>query len=722
MTFFVRSLVPCSVALLLSTTLFAQQKSLGPEQYFRSNFKGITQSLPTPNRWLDGQRLLFTRDGEKRVLNAKTGQESLATEADLKPATEASEPAKPRVSSRSGNLFAKVDGKEFQLTFDEAPEQNPTLSPDNKYVAYTKNNNLFVAKLEEGSKELALTTDGSATVLNGYASWVYMEEILGRSSNYKAFWWSPDSKKIAFMRSDESTVPVFTITNAKGLHGEVETMRYPKVGDPNPAVKMGVVSVTGGPAVFAKVNTNTDDYWGAAYWKPDGSALLAQWMPRSQDELRILAVNPSTGDTSIFYHEKQKTWIQLDDEGQRLQFLNNGKGFVLFSDETGWRHLYFHDMNGKRINAITSGNFTVMDIIEIDEAKNTIYFVARSRENSARRDMYSVQMNGKKLTRLTFGEYSHQMSFDFSPTKEYFVTTYSNSATPPRVAVASTKGKWVADLGTAAGPEFTNYQLAKTEFIRVKSDDGLFELPMKVTWPTNMEKGKSYPVLISIYGGPDAGTCWDTWSLTGNQQWWAKEGLIQVVMDHRASGHFGKAGVNYMHRNLGHWELIDYATMVKWLVANGQADPKRIAITGFSYGGYLSSLAVTKRSDVFTHGMAGGPVTDWTLYDSHYTERFMDLPTDNPDGYKTSSVFNFVDKYNGGLQLVHGEIDENVHLQNTLQLASKLQDAKKDFQLMIYPGGRHGWGGNKNTHFNNLKNQFIYQHLLQMPMPKEMWR
>ena len=265
---------------------------------------------------------------------------------------------------------------------------------------------------------------------------------------------------------------------------------------------------------------------------------------------------------------------------------------------------------------------------------------------------------------------------------------------------------------------FEQTQLAKAEMIRVMSDDSLFSLPMKVIWPFNMQPGKKYPVLISIYGGPNAGTVWDSWSLTGTQQWYAKEGLIQVAMDHRASGHFGKAGVNYMYHNLGYWEMKDYSTMVKWLIANGQADSNKICITGFSYGGYMSCYALTYGSDVFTYGMAGGSVIDWTLYDSHYTERLMGTPKDNPDGYKTCNVLNYVDKYKGMLQIVHGIVDENVHLQNSIQLTSKLQDLKKDFEFMTYSGGRHGWPGNKNLHFQNLKTRFIYKYLLEKSVPE----
>jgi dipeptidyl-peptidase-4 len=239
-----------------------------------------------------------------------------------------------------------------------------------------------------------------------------------------------------------------------------------------------------------------------------------------------------------------------------------------------------------------------------------------------------------------------------------------------------------------------------------------------VTWPTNMDPNKKYPLLVSIYGGPNAGTVMDGWKWNANQQFYAQEGMIQVAFDHRASGHFGKAGVNYMHRKLGYWEMEDYMTMAKWFIEKGQADPTKICITGFSYGGYMSAYALTYGSNVFTHGMAGGSVVDWKLYDSHYTEKFMDTPAENPDGYKSGNVLTHVDKYKGMLQIVHGTMDDNVHMQNSIQLISALQDKGKEFEFMLYPGGRHGWGGAKGVHFSNLKTKFIYKYLLEKPIPK----
>ena len=624
---------------------------------------------------------------------------------------------KPEIITKQNDLYVRKGIGDEQLTNDKDKEVNPTLSPDGNYVAYTKNNNLYTVNLTT-KKETKLTTDGSELILNGYASWVYFEEILGRPSQYKSFWWSPNSKNIAYFRSDDTEVPLFTITNADGQHGKMESLRYPKVGDKNPEVKVGMVSPDGGTTTWADFNEKDDQYFGMPYWKPDGNTLLVQWINRLQNNLIIYEVNPSTGGKKEFYTETQKTWIDLDDN-DRIQFLKNGKGFILLSDATGWKHIYYHGMDGKRINAITEGKFTITDVNYVDEKNSIVYFTARSKENSATRDYYKVNLNGKKLQRLTFGNFNHNF-INVSPNSEYFITTYGNSSTPNKMTLVNNNGKIIKELGDAKGAEYDNYNVAKTEIIRVKSDDDLYDLPMKITWPLTMEAGKKYPVLISIYGGPNAGTVNEGFTLGGNQQWYAKEGLIQVAMDHRASGHFGKEGVNYMYHNLGDWELKDYATMVKWLVANGSADAKKICITGFSYGGYMSCLALTKYSDVFTHGMAGGSVTDWSLYDSHYTEKFMGTLTNNAEGYKTGNVMNYVNQYKGFLQIVHGEIDENVHLQNSLQLIAKLQDAKKDFEFMVYPTGRHGWGGNKGLHFQNLKTQFIYKHLLGKEVPKQM--
>ena len=674
------------VSLLITTSAFAQKKELTNDQYFKSNFKGILQPIPFLGEWINDNEVTYSKDGKKYVYNCKTKKEAAYTN----PAINKGEVStKPLILTKANNLYLRKNVEDVQLTFDNDKEINPVVSPDGNYVAFTKNNDLYTIDLNT-KKENRLTTDGSDVILNGYLSWVYMEEVIGRSSNYKGFWWSPDSKTIAYFRSDDTKVPTFTITDADGQHGVVETQRYPKSGDANPTVKIGFVSPSGGSSTWAAFNEQDDQYFGQPNWTPDGKSLWVNWLNRGNNHLIIYNVNPSTGQKTEVYTETQKTWIDLDDN-DRVQFLQNGKGFLLLSDKTGWKHIYLHNMDGKLVNPVTQGKFTVIGIERIDEKKQVLYFTARSKENTATRDLYSVSFNGKNLKRLTVGNYMHAASL--SPSGTNVVSVHSNSTTPTALGFMDTKANKIVEIATSKTAEFDNYNLAKTELLRVKSDDGLYDLPLKITWPLNFDKNKKYPVLISIYGGPDAGTVWDTWNLTGTQQWYAKEGLIQVAMDHRASGHFGKEGVNYMHRNLGYWEMVDYTTMVKWLIANAAADPNKICITGFSYGGYMSCYALSHSSDVFKYGMAGGSVTDWHLYDSHYTEKLMDTPNENPDGYKTSSVvLTYVDKYKGGLQMVHGIIDDNVHLQNSIQLLSKLQDAKKDVEFMPYSGGRHGWG------------------------------
>lgn len=699
---------------------FAQQKELSKEQMLKGASHKITQSLPRFIAWKDDQHFYISKknhpDSPQRtyLVNAKTLQETMATNVAIQNNT----PEKT-VTLKGDDIYLQESGKETRITQTAAQEKNPVLSPDGNYVAFTRNNNLFSIRLSD-LKENQLTSDGSDVILNGFASWVYFEEILGRASRYRSFWWSPDSKNIAYMRMDEREVPIFPIYSEEGQHGFLENTRYPKAGDKNPEVKLGVVSADGGNTVWADFNEKDDQYFGMPWWRPDGKSLWIQWMPRTQDHYVIYEMNLNDGNKKPIYEEKQSTWIDLDDN-DRIQFLSSGKGFLLYSDKTGWKNVYYFDMNGKLISHVTNGNYTVTDINYVDEKNELLYFTCR-KDNSARYDYYKVKLNGTGLQRLSFGDYTHTVQTSANGT--YFITVYSNTSTPAAMALVDNKGKIIKELGNSKGADFNAYALAKTELIRVKSEDGKYDLPVRITWPMNYDKNKQYPLFINIYGGPNAGTVYDGWQLNMMQQWWAKEGMIQVAMDHRASGHFGKEGINYMHRNLGYWEMKDWTTIVKWLIENASVDPKKVCISGFSYGGYMTCMALTYGSDYFTHGLAGGSVTDWHLYDTHYTERFMDTPKENPEGYKTSSVYSYIDKYKGMLRIYHGSMDDNVHLQNSLQLVKKLQEKKKQFEFMVYPGGRHGWRNlpGQDAHSTNENNRFIYKYLLEKEIPKEVLR
>ena len=709
-----------SITSLLSLGVIAQKKEFTEQQMLRGGATNITTPLPRVLGWVDDGRLLINKkehqDSAMKVflVDCKTGKMTPSS-ADL---LKTSPSPVVTLSMRENDVYIAMPGQPTkQLTKTPETEVNPTLSPDKAWVAFTRKNDLYTINIASG-KEYRITNDGTDLILNGYASWVYFEEILGRSTRYKSYWWSPDSKHIVFMRMDDTKVPLFPIYSENGQHGYSENTRYPKAGDPNPTVRIGITPVEGGQLTWADFNENEDQYFGMPYWMPDAKTLLIQWMNRGQDNLIVYAVNPSNGSKKEVYNEKQKTWIDLDDQGGRISFLGENKGFILQSDKDGWDQLYLHNNDGTLKNQITTGANWSTNVQFIDEAKNIIYFTSRQ-QNSVRTDLYRVDFDGKNQMRLTFGDYTH--ATDLSPNGSYFTTRYSNASTPDRLALVNNKGKLILELGDSKGADFDAYAMAKTEILRIPSEDGLFQLPIRITWPLNFDPAKQYPVMINIYGGPNAGTVRDGWQFNGQTQWWAKEGLIQVAMDHRASGQFGKNGINYMHRNLGNWELKDWITIVKWLRTHG-ADSTRVGIAGFSYGGYMTCMALTAGAGYFTHGLAGGSVTDWKLYDTHYTERFMDTPAENPQGYAAGSVMTYANQYKGLLRIYHGTMDDNVHMQNSLQLVKKLQDAKKHFEFMVYPGGRHGWGGNQQFHSTNENNAFIYKNLLKKEVPMQMIR
>ena len=377
-------------------------------------------------------------------------------------------------------------------------------------------------------------------------------------------------------------------------------------------------------------------------------------------------------------------------------------------------------MMGKLINPITEGDYTVGDIIKVDEKAKLVYYNAR-KENSARWDLYSATLDGKKTTRLSSGDYSFT-GMNLSPSGKYFIITYSNISTPNTTVLADNKGKIIKELGNTKGTDFDNYALAKKELVRVKSADGLFDLPVLITYPINFDPNKKYPVLVSIYGGPNAGTVYDAWRTSPAETWWAQEGLIQVSFDNRSSGHFGKKGMNYIHRQLGKYEIEDYMTCGRWIKQQSWADNKKLCITGGSFGGYITCMALTYGADVFDYGVANSSVTDWQLYDTHYTERYMGTPLENPEGYKNTAVLTYISKYKGLLRIVHGTSDDNVHMQNSLQFINKLEDMKKHFELMIYPGERHGIGSAKGIHNRTEAYSFYYRNLLGREIPDSFWK
>lgn len=666
----------------------AQKKALSYEQVFKNAPTNLYKNLPSFVQWVDDEHVVLSeRNGSvsnEYVIDVKTGEK------------------KPFVKE------AKVEST------NATPKSavNVSASPDKKYFAFTRKNNLFIGVANDGTEQ-QLTFDGNDSVMNGYASWVYYEEILGRASRNKAFWWSNDSKYIAFMHFDDSEVPVFPIYVANGQQGYLEKQRYPKAGNKNPKVKIGIVQVETGKITWADFNENEDQYFGMPNFTPDNQ-LFVQWMNRGQDNLIIYNVNVQNGSKKEIYNEKQSTWIDLDDN-DRITFLSNKKQFILKSDYKGWYQYYLHDMNGKLINAITDGAFTVGDLLKVDEVGKKIYFTAR-KENSARWDVYTATLDGKSLTRLTFGDYSFS-NVQLSPNNKYFIAGYSNIGVPSTLAIIDMNGKVIREIANLKGTAFNEINLPEKKLVRVKSDDGLFDLPLTITYPINFDPQKKYPVLMSVYGGPNAGRVYDVWNTSATEIWWAQEGLIQVSADNRSSGHFGKNGMNYIHRQLGIYEIEDFMAIGKWLKQQPWVDTAKLCITGGSFGGYMTCMALTYGSSVFNYGIANSSVTDWQLYDTHYTERYMDTPAENAEGYAKTNVMNYVSRYKGLLRVVHGTSDDNVHQQNSIQLINKMQDAGKHFELMMYPGERHGIGGLKGVHNRTEAYLFYYKNLLQKPAP-----
>ncbi len=712
-----------------------QRKRLTFDQIYRNADPQLFVPLPNITGWEDDSHYLEMKRGEAGrpgklfSVDAKSGKEKeitpktpdlnqfrdvVGSDVNVNFPAASNESRTRLVYVKDKDLyFLNAATKEFKrLTQNAAEEKNPTMSPDGNLVAFTRDNNLFAVDINSG-KEIQYTTDGAKLIYNGYASWVYMEEILGRATRYKAFWWSPDSKELAFMRFDDSKVPVFPLYSADGQHGYLEQTPYPKPGDPNPEVRVGVVPVAGGSVVWADFNEKDDQYFGTPFWTPDSKELWIQWMNRGQDTLTIYAMQPGTGKKRQVYSEYQPSWV---DWFEKIEFLKNNKGFILKTDKDGWMHLYLHAMDGKLKNRITEGKWQVNDVLLIDEDDGLIYFTAR-KEASTRTDLYEVKMNGKGLTRLTFGDYTH--STRLSPKGSYFITTYSNVSTPQKMVVCNDDGKVVREIADSKGKEVDNYELAKTEMVYMTTPDG-YKLPGVITLPLDFDPGKKYPVLISIYGGPASGTVFDSWRGIGNQ-WYAEEGLIQFSMDHRGAGHHGKEGVALMYRNLGKWEMNDYIEWVKWLRTKSYVDPRRVGVTGGSYGGYVTAMALTYGSEYFSFGIASSSPTDWKLYDTHYTERYMDTPAENPEGYKNWSVMTYADKYKAGLRIVHGTLDDNVHMQNSIQLVDTLENLGKNFELMLYPNGRHGWGGAKGVHSRVEAARFWYKNLLEKPFPEEQY-
>lgn len=711
------------LSILIPEVLTAQDKSLTFNQVYMFGEPRILKQLPRLQGWFDDEHYLMQkRDATTSAIvkvDTKTGEETIVLDFNLinPNLDEAELTAEENIGitkDYTGLLFyddndlffySVTKNKVTRLTENKDEEKNPMLSPDGKKVAFTRNRDLYVIDVES-AKETRLTNDASEVVYNGYASWVYMEEIIGRSLNYRAFWWAPNSEMIAFLRFDDTPVPKFPLYKADGVHGELEWEHYPKPGDPNPLVKMGIAHINTSKIVWIDEDENADQYTAWPFWTPDSKELFYQVLNRDQNDLQILSANPETGKNRMVYQEKSNSWVEFFED---IYILKNNKGFILRSELDGWRHLYYYDMNGKLKKQLTNGQWNVSEIVLVEEKNERIYFEA-NKGNRLETHLFAVDFNGKNLEQLTKIAGTHNVNV--SPAGKYFYDTYSDANTPQKLEVFDSKGKLVKNISDRKTKLFDEYKLGKVELFDIKTEDG-FELPAMWILPTDFDLNKKYPVLFSVYGGPGVTDVKNSFaSFFLDRYFISQNGIIYFVVDHRGSAYFGKQGKDYLHRNLGKWEINDYSEAVKWLKTKSFVDTTKIGITGGSYGGYVTCMALTLGADYFTHGIAEYSVTDWHLYDNVYTERYMDTPEQNPEGYKFGSALTHADKYKGLLRITHGTLDDNVHMQNTIQLVDKLTTLDKHFELMLYPNERHGVGFPKWKHAQREYVQFWFKNFL----------
>jgi len=458
------------------------------------------------------------------------------------------------------------------------------------------------------------------------------------------------------------------------------------------------VDVNSTETVWVKTDDNIDQYIAWPSWTPDSKKLMIQVLNRDQNDMKFILADVNNGDFKEVYSETRDSWIDFFTD---VHIMKDGSGFVLRSSRSDWNNLYYYNWEGGLVRQLTDFDWRISSISRVDENNRVVYFSGTGGE-STDNHFFKVGLDGTGLVKFTKEPGSH--SCNVSPNGKYVIDTWSNINTPTTMVALDATGNSVRVIEEPAAIEFDPTKNARSELVRIPATDG-FMLPAIITYPLNFDENKKYPVVFTIYGGPDAGNVRN--SYMGNRTgWYAENNIITISVDHRASGHFGKKGLDYMHRNLGKWEMLDYIEAVKWLRGKPFVDPERMGITGSSYGGYTTAMALTNGADYWTHGVASSSVTDWRLYDNVYTERFMDRPQDNPEGYKVGSVLTYTENFKGKLLIIHGMEDDNVHMQNSVYLISKLQDEGKMFDMMIYPGGRHGWGGAKSVHNRTNINKY----------------
>ncbi len=584
--------------------------------------------------------------------------------------------------------------------------QEPTFSPDGTKIAYAKENNLYIYDVAS-KKSVAITTDGKKNaVINGITDWVYEEEF----AFVRAFDWSKDSKKLAYIRFDESQVPEFSMSKFhKDLYPTIETFKYPKAGEKNSAVSLHIYDATASTSKKVDLGNYNDFYIARMQWTNDNNVLSAQVLNRHQDNLDLLFIDGTTATAKVVLNEKDKAYVDVTDN---LTFLKDNS-FIWTSEKDGFNHIYVYDKTGKLKNQVTKGNWEVTSYYGFDEKTKTIFY--QSTENgSINRAIYRISLDGKNKVALTNKIGTNKATF--SPNFQYFINTYSSASQPTVYTLNDAKaGKeiQVIENNQALADKLKGYNLPSKEFFVLKTAKGN-ELNAWIMKPKDFDASKKYPVFMIQYSGPGSQQVVNGWG-SSNEYWFmmlTQQGYIVACVDGRGTGYKGADFKKITQLQLGKYEVEDQIDAAKVIGSYSYVDSSRIGIWGWSYGGFMASNCIFQGNDVFKMAIAVAPVTNWRFYDSVYTERYMQTPQENPNGYDQNSPINHVDKLKGKFLLIHGSGDDNVHVQNSMQMMEAMIQANKQFDSQIYPDKDHGIiGGNTRIQLYNKMTNFIKANL-----------
>jgi dipeptidyl-peptidase 4 len=597
-------------------------------------------------------------------------------------------------------LFSLDSGTWQQLTATPEAEHDPKLSPDGSRVAFRRGHDLYT--LEIATLQLArLTDDGSATLLNGETDWVYPEEL----DLSTAYWWSPDSRHIAYMQFDiahEFSYPQVSLT---GLRALAEPERYPQAGTPNADVRVGVVPASGGATRWMDVGETRGFLISRVYWTPDSTRLAIERMNRVQNHLNLLLADAGSGASHSILAESDPYWINQND---LFRFVGKDE-FLWGSERDGFRHLYLYSLDGQQRKRLTEGDWEVTDVAGIDEAQQKVYFVS-TQTSPMDRELFSVKLNGKDRTRISRQAGTHEISM--GPTAEYFLDTFSSSTEPPRSDIYSINGEEWSGFRAPKHTVTDEYALQPSEIAQVKAQDGTL-LYGRLMKPADFRSGEKYPAVVMVYGGPGEQTVVNSWEGANWAQVLAARGFVVWQLDNRGSAGRGHTFETPLFRRFGKTELADQLEGVRYLLAQGFVDPARVGIYGWSYGGFMTLYSLLNAPDVFRVGIAGAPVTNWRNYDTIYTERYLGLPAENGEGYRASSPVDYAANLKAKLLIAHNFEDDNVLFQNTLQMTEALEHAGKLFDMSIYTGKSHGVTGPARRQLLETLTDFFEKHLKQ---------